>query len=105
MPKHHPRHPHHHPHHHHHKWFINAEMSDLSPEAVAKYMVGIGEKIASDGKVKVNGEEVSFPPKGLGLVVRYERAPKGELVFKVEMKWEDFHDDNELISSDSIEIG
>lgn len=104
MPKHHPRHPHHH-HSQHPEWYFNIQRYDLTPQKIGELIQNIGEKIKTDGRIRVDDNDVTFPSKNLELIIRHERTPKGELVFKVEIKWINSHDGDEPSQTGEIVIG
>jgi hypothetical protein len=72
---------------HHHDWYFNSE-GNLPPYRVAELLRKLADEIFETRGGKLGEVEVVLPEE-LFAIVRYERLPKGELVVKVEAKWND----------------
>ena len=74
--------PHHPPHHH---WIFSYE-GELTLSQAGELLDRVGTQIAEHGTVTFDEHTVSLPAEAL-MVVRYERGPLGDLVFKSEVIW------------------
>ena len=73
-------------HHHHAGWLHNYE--DELPlaeglEIISKIVSALSER----GEVRIDKAHVKPPPQAY-FIIRYERAPHGELKLKLEIEWE-----------------
>jgi hypothetical protein len=72
---------------HHNDWYFNSE-GDLPPYRVAELLRKLADEIFETRGGKLGEVEVVLPEE-LYAIVRYERLVKGELVVKIEAKWND----------------
>jgi hypothetical protein len=73
---------------HHNQWLFHSE-GNLPPYRVAEVLRKLADEIFETRGGRLGDEDVTLPEE-LYAIVRYERLPKGELVIKVEAKWNDF---------------
>ena len=74
--------PHHPPHHH---WVFSYE-GELTLGQAGELLDRVGNQLAEQGTVTFDEHTVDVPAEAL-MVVRYERGPLGDLVFKSEVIW------------------
>ncbi|ROS04624.1 hypothetical protein EDC56_0130 [Sinobacterium caligoides] len=89
---------------HHVEWLFNIHNEELTSHQIGEYIKSIGSKIQEEGRVNINNNEVVLPNENIELIIRHERAPRGELVFKLEMKWINSTESTELDANESINI-
>jgi hypothetical protein len=83
---------------HHHEWLENEERK-RSLSDIASRLEKIAKLLAEKGEFKLGNNQIK-PSDPSILVLRYERMPKGELSFKIEIKW----DQSQLPSSQEKDL-
>jgi len=73
------------PHHHNPEIFFNDEQ-ERSLAEIGEILQQMGSFLNEKGNLKLDGVKVA-PSDPCEFIIRYERAPKGELKFKLELSW------------------
>lgn len=95
--------PAHHPHHHAEPtWWLNLER-EQTVAAFGDMLEKIARKLQEKGSVTIQGHEIR-PPQECLTVVRYERAPRGEIRLKIELEWEEVREAEPDNGDQQIEI-
>jgi hypothetical protein len=69
----------------HHRWIYNAE-GVVDPQRAGELVSKVGAEILSSGAVELGKKSVGLPDE-MRAVVRHEVLPRGELVLKLELIW------------------
>lgn len=69
------------------RWLFSSE-GELSPTQAGELLKQFGEHTIQTGFVELGEHNVVLPER-VRAIVRHERAPRGELVLKVELSWLD----------------
>jgi len=77
--------PHPHPPHAPHHWVFSYE-GEMTLKQAGELLHSIGDQVIDHGTVACHEHTVCLPAEAL-MVVRYERGPRGDLVFKNELVW------------------
>lgn len=54
---------------------------------VARILARFGATLGSEGKIDLREDLAVTPPDPCETIVRFERTPLGDLIFKFELKW------------------
>ena len=76
--------PHHRP---HPEWMLNIEKEDQKLREFGATLSQIGQRLCEAGKVRIQDTDIS-PAAICRTVIRYERAPRGEMKLHIEVEWE-----------------
>lgn len=72
---------------HHHHCIINFE-GELTHEELARLLERIAGQLRETDRIELDGHKIAVPDPVYS-IVRHERGPRGDLIVKVECKWDD----------------